>query len=436
MKVAFITVRVPYPVNSGGRIRTFHLLKAISRVHQVTLITALEGDADREALFALRERLPELTVQTVRVPLRNTTWRRLVRTGRNLFDFLPYTWASYRHSLFTAHVQGVLLKGAFDLIHCEQVHAAHTLKGCRTPPRLINASDVQWLILRRVAEQEPRRWKRALVMWQASKTLRAEREAYAAFDRCVAVSEFDRAQIQRLVPWLPVSVVPNGVDVAWFHPTRGSANPHVLVFTGAMDWLPNADGVMFFVRQVLPTIRKKVPQAELWVVGRAPSPELRRQLMQEGITVTGTVDDVRPYLSRASLVVVPLRIGGGTRLKILEAWAMSKAVLSTSIGAEGLPAVDGENIALADRPETMAERAVSLLGDPSECQRLGAAGRSLAQEQFAWERIASQLLEAYSETMIGSCASVEKVSCCRRIPEQPDAVVKGLCADQADIFAP
>jgi glycosyltransferase involved in cell wall biosynthesis len=175
-----------------------------------------------------------------------------------------------------------------------------------------------------------------------------------------------------------------------------------MVFVGAMDWLPNVDGVNFFLGEVLPRIRRLVPRAELWVVGRNPSASRLRTYAGDGVRVTGTVDDVRPYLARASLVVVPLRIGGGTRLKILEAWAMRKAVLSTVVGAEGLPAVDGENIALADTPEGMAARAVALLTDAKGAARLGTGGRRVVEEHFSWKRVANRLLEAYDETVQGA----------------------------------
>jgi glycosyltransferase involved in cell wall biosynthesis len=172
-----------------------------------------------------------------------------------------------------------------------------------------------------------------------------------------------------------------------------------MLFSGAMDWLPNVDAVKFFVKEVLPLIRTRVPETQLWVVGRNPSGSLVQQLTQEGIRFTGTVDDIRPYLSRARLVVVPLRIGGGTRLKILEAWAMGKPVLSTSIGAEGLPAVDGANIAIADAPEAMAERAIALLHDAASMKQLGASGRRTVTERFAWKHVAEALLQAYEQTL-------------------------------------
>jgi glycosyltransferase involved in cell wall biosynthesis len=282
------------------------------------------------------------------------------------------------------------------------VQVANALFNLDTPLRLLNAHNVESLLVRRIAETESSSWKKALITWQACKTLRAEVSALRFFDSCVAVSELDRAQILRMVPELPVSVVPNGVDVQYFHPTCGAPESYVMVLTGAMDWLPNVDGLTFFLRKVFPRIKTKIRQAELWIVGRNPPASLVRRHSGDGIHFSGTVDDVRPYMARASLVIVPLRIGGGTRLKILEAWAMGKAVLSTSIGAEGLPVIDGENIALADTPEQMTERAVALMNDPRGSDRLGATGRAMVEEHFTWKRIADALLQAYEATVSGS----------------------------------
>jgi glycosyltransferase involved in cell wall biosynthesis len=166
-----------------------------------------------------------------------------------------------------------------------------------------------------------------------------------------------------------------------------------------MDWLPNVDSVRWFAREVLPLIRRRIPQVRLLVVGREPSRALIDELSGLPIEFTGTVEDVRPYLARAGLFVVPLRVGSGTRLKILEAWAMAKPVLSTAIGAEGLPARDGENIRLADTPDALASRAIMLLQSPLEAERLGAAGRRVVEEAFSWKRVGNRLLQAYGATI-------------------------------------
>lgn len=404
MRVAFITARPPYPLNTGGKIRTFHLLHQVSRVHDVTLVTAAQGKQDETALAALRDAIGGLAIRAVTVPPRGSPWRRPVQTGRSLCGPLPYTWAAYCGERFRDHVHAVLRDAAFDLVHCDHVQAAPVFGALDTPPRLLHAHNIESVLIRRAAEHAASPWKRSLLAWQYTKTVRAEAAMHRCFDHSVVVSDVDRVELERISPGCAASVVPNGVDQAWLEPLADTGRSSAMAFVGSMDWLPNIDGARFFADAVLPRIRRQIPEAELWVVGRTPPPSLVRRWREAGIQVTGTVDDVRPFVARAALVVVPLRIGGGTRLKILEAWAVRKAVLSTTIGAEGLPAVNGDNIALADTPEEMAACAVSLLRNPGEAARLGAAGRRVVEEEFTWPRVASRLLQAYEETVARACA--------------------------------
>jgi polysaccharide biosynthesis protein PslH len=402
VKIAFVTVRPPFPLNSGGRIRTFHLLKHVSQVHAVTLVTASETAEEARAAAALQEQVPRLTVRLAAVPPRGTTARRAIRALRSPVDRLPYTWAAYRHPRFTRNLRRTLAEHPYDLVHCDHTQVAHAVLALRTPPRLLNAHNVDSLLLDRLAAVEPRAWRRALIRWQARKVRAAERRTYPAFDGCLAMSDVDAAHIRSLAPGKAIWTIPNGVDLEWFEPVRTDGEPHLMAFSGAMDWMPNVDAVEFFAREVLPLIRRRLPGARLLVVGRDPAPDLAARLAPAGVELTGTVDDVRPPLARARLFVVPLRVGSGTRLKILEAWAMGKPVLSTGLGAEGLPARDGDNIALADTAEGFAARAVALLEDPAGARRLAAAGRQTVEETFSWKRIGDGLLDAYEATLARS----------------------------------
>jgi sugar transferase (PEP-CTERM/EpsH1 system associated) len=402
MRIAFVTVRIPYPLNSGGRIRSFHLLKQLSESQRVTLVTGIESEEEARAAAALREQIPALELRAVRVPPRNAPLRAAARALRNPFDPLPYTWAAYRDRRFVDNVARTLREGPYDIVHCDHVQIAHAVLSVETPPRVLNAHNVDSLLVQRLAEVEPRRVRRGLVRWQAAKVARAERRTYHRFDAALAMSDVDREQLLRIAPGIPVWTVPNGVDVEWFKLTRVRPEPDLLVFSGAMDWQPNADAVVWFAQRVLPLIRRERPRARFLVVGRDPSPALVSRLAAEpGVSFTGTVDDVRPHLAQAALIVVPLRVGSGTRLKILEAWAMAKPVLSTTLGAEGLPGLDGEHLVLADEPEQMAARALELLSDPGRAEQLGMAGRQVAEAQFSWKRISERLVAAYEAVLAG-----------------------------------
>ena len=193
-----------------------------------------------------------------------------------------------------------------------------------------------------------------------------------------------------------LTVIPTGVDVDYFQPMPVEEIANSLVFTGSMDWLPNEDAIFYFVDAILPLIKQQCPDVSLEVVGRSPSRKLQALAETEkSVRLTGWVEDIRPFVARGSVCIVPLRIGGGTRLKIFEAMAMSKAVVSTSVGAEGLPVRSGENILLADTPGDFAGSVISLLRDSNQRQRLGTAARALVQENYSWPKVA----EGFARTL-------------------------------------
>jgi glycosyltransferase involved in cell wall biosynthesis len=228
--------------------------------------------------------------------------------------------------------------------------------------------------------------------------LRFERDALSRFDLTLAVSDADRETFQRLYPdalKAPLQVIQTGVDTRYFAPDESMPRRAAhLVFSGSMDWLPNEDAVTYFCREILPQIRMDEPETTFTIVGRAPTPAVTRLAATPGVTVTGRVDDVRPYLREAAVYVVPLRIGGGTRLKIFEAMAMAKAVVSTTVGAEGLPVDDGVHLLLADEPQVFARSVVRLLRRLDRRRALEAAARQLVVDRYDWSAVAGELEEA------------------------------------------
>jgi glycosyltransferase involved in cell wall biosynthesis len=225
------------------------------------------------------------------------------------------------------------------------------------------------------------------------------------------VSAVDRNRLAAIAPRARITAIPTGVDVAYFKPgTQAEDRSHV-VFTGAMDWYPNEDGILHFIDAVLPLVRRRVPDTKVTVVGRNPTERVRAAATRAGVHVTGTVDDVRPYIARGAVYVVPLRVGGGTRLKIFEALAMAKAVVSTRIGAEGLPLVHGEHFLEADGASAFAAAVVGLLRDPAHRQTLGAAGRRLVETQYGWATVARDFeIQCQESLACGSAFSASGMS--------------------------
>jgi glycosyltransferase involved in cell wall biosynthesis len=259
--------------------------------------------------------------------------------------------------------------------------------------------NVEASIWRRHVEVQSSRLARAYFTSQFRRMERFEREQCRRFDVVVAVSEEDAAALRAQYDLPRVRAVPTGVDTTAFAPADAAlAEPGRIVFVGAMDWMPNEDGIQWFAGEVLPRIRERVPGAHLTIVGRNPGPAVRRLADSEGaVTVTGTVPDVRPYLEAASLVVVPLRVGGGTRLKIYEAMSMDRPVVSTTIGAEGLPLEEGEHILRADDAAAFAAACVRLLQAPAGAWRMARAGGEYVRSSFGWDRVAGEFARLCTE---------------------------------------
>jgi glycosyltransferase involved in cell wall biosynthesis len=231
--------------------------------------------------------------------------------------------------------------------------------------------------------------------------LRFESKALARFDLVLAVSEADGKTFARLYPDSlhdAVHVVQTGVETDYFTPAAGDPVRAHMVFTGSMDWLPNEDGMTYFCREILPRIRQAEPDATLSIIGRAPTPAVRKLSEIPGVEVTGRVDDVRPHIARGAVYVVPLRIGGGTRLKIFEAMSMAKAVVSTTVGAEGLPVTNGRDIDIADEPARFAHAAVHLIRDTAARRAIEIAARQLVVERYDWSAVAQDFEEALLKT--------------------------------------
>jgi sugar transferase (PEP-CTERM/EpsH1 system associated) len=302
----------------------------------------------------------------------------------------------YRSRAFARRLRDLLAERIFDLIVCDFLPPAIHLPGTLPCRAVIFTHNVESEIWRRHAEIQTGAIGRYLYERQHRRMLRFERQTLARFDGVLVVSEADRRTFERLYPGAirrPAHVVPTGVDTGYFRPAEPCSSPESrsIVFTGSMDWLPNEDAMVLFCREMLPLIRRTVPDVTVSIVGRAPTPTVTALARQHGVIVTGRVDDVRPFVRDAAVYVVPLRIGGGTRLKIFEAMAMGKAVVSTAIGAEGLPVTDGEHLLLADEPRAFADAVVRLLGDVEQRRRLEVAARSLVLAHYDWSAVAGEM---------------------------------------------
>jgi glycosyltransferase involved in cell wall biosynthesis len=287
----------------------------------------------------------------------------------------------------------------FDLCVADFLVATPNVPFGTAVPVVHFSHNVEHRLWQRLCQAEARPLRRALLAVEWRKMRRRERYVCRHAQLTIAVSDLDRDVLAKLAPKARIRAVATGVDTSYFQPDATIQKPGSLVFTGAMDWYPNEEGILDFIETTLPLIQREVPEASLTVVGRNPTTRLLDVDLRKGVRITGTVDDVRPYVAEAAVYVVPLRIGGGTRLKILEALAMGKAVVSTTIGAEGLPLVNGRHFIAADSPSEIARTVVSLLRDPERRAALGAAGRQLVEQRHSWKRVAQEFEQLCKEAI-------------------------------------
>jgi sugar transferase (PEP-CTERM/EpsH1 system associated) len=402
MRILWLKSDLLLPLDKGGKLRTWHLMRHLARRHEITYLAFKEPGQPSADVDGMREVASRVETVTRSEPAKGT-FRFYADAAMHLVDPLPYAVGKYRSSEFKQRLNALLESERFDLIVCDFLFPAVNLPQHLPCPAVMFTHNVESEIWRRHVETKTGIQKR-LYGAQYARMLRFEKDALARFDGILAVSDADRQTFAELFPGAirqPVHVVPTGVDTEYFAPRtphlapQESSRTSHLIFTGSMDWLPNEDAMQYFCRDILPLIRAEEPGVTLSIVGRTPTPAVKRLAEEHaGVTVTGRVDDVRPYMEEAVVYIVPLRIGGGTRLKIFEAMSMAKAVVSTTIGAEGLPVTDGADVMLADQPQSFARAVVELLRDPSRRAAIAAAARTLVVERYDWSAVAGELEEA------------------------------------------
>ena len=400
MRILWLKTELLHPVDKGGKIRTYNMLKELKRDHHITYLTLDDGSADRAA----REQAHEYCHELVCVPHQQREKFSKGFYGElflNLASRYPYAIKKYESASMRRQILETANNQTIDIVICDFLAPALNVPRNLSCASILFQHNVEAMIWKRHFEVQSNPVKKTYLRQQWRKMERFERDMCRNFDAVIAVSVEDRDQMRKEYSVNAVFDVPTGVDTDFFTPSsKEKVDPHNVVFTGSMDWLPNEDAIRYYTDQILPIIRSTIPDTTLTVVGRNPYPglvELSRR--DPSIIVTGRVEDVRPYMERAAAYVVPLRIGGGTRLKIFEAMAMEKAIVSTSIGAEGLPVTDGKELRIADTPETFAASVIELLTKPETAKQLGQEAGRIVRERFGWNGVAKRFTEICETTV-------------------------------------
>ena len=385
MRLLWVKAGGLLPPDMGGKIRSYNILKQLARRHEITLFTFYPEHPDDQHLHG-----NGFFAKIVPFPLPLPPRRSLgeyIRSARMMAAGRPVTVDKFLYPEVCRRYAELRASSTFDAIVCDFLVPGSLMHWKTPPPTILFTHNVEAQVWERHYKVTSNPLMKT-ACWLESRALAvAERRYVELADHVLTVSENDRTAFLQYVDGSRISVIPTGVDTEYFNPSPDPEQPDTMAFTGTMDWMPNEDGVVYFVDKILPLIRHEIPGACFWAVGRRP-PRRVQALASANVMVTGAVDDIRPYLGQAALCVVPLRSGSGTRIKIFEAMAMGKAVVSTTMGAEGLPVRHGENIILADDPADFARQVVRLLRDPHRRAQLSRAARQLVEENYGWPSVA------------------------------------------------
>jgi polysaccharide biosynthesis protein PslH len=402
LRILWLKTGPLHPLDSGGKLRTYHMLRELNREHHVTFLSLLPAYATPDAMRSAGE----YSRDQIWIPWREST-KRSPRffadvAGNLLFSRLPYVIAKYRSLEMAQAIHKEDGDRNHDLVVCDFLTPSINLFAESRPlltPTLLFQHNVESLIWERL-DETARGPARPYFRGQWQRMLRYEKRACSRCGGIVGVSDADCLLLREKLGLKNVlGSVPTGVDIDYFDSAPTERRPASLVFLGSMDWMPNIDGALWFAAEIWPRVKSLVPGSIWTIVGRKPTAAIQALAASDpSIRVTGSIEDVRPYLAEAALMVVPLRVGGGTRIKIYEGMAAGVPIISTRIGAEGLSVCDGENIVLADAPEEFAQITASLLTEEARRTALGQNGRKLVREHFSWRSV-TKVFAGYCQTL-------------------------------------
>lgn len=395
MRILFVTPEWPYPPNQGGRIRMFNIIRQLAKGHELHLISVTLQPlktSEHDALIPFCS-----SIRTVPQP--SASWRIPIRVVKSVLMRKPFVVFKHLPKELAEVVQATVSQEQPDVVLVEFHYISDCINGLDVH-HVVDMHNLDTVLYNRF-EHSPK-WGMKKVHGRIQRSLMHafEKQLPQRFDACVTVSDTDRDLLKTWSNTSNVYTVPNGVDVDYFTPGISFPQRFDLVFTGSMDYYPNIDAAVFLCHEVMPRLWVRRPQTTLAIVGRDPSSALKALGNDPRITVTGTVADVRPYLAGSTAVVVPLRMGGGTRLKVLEAAAMAKAIVGTSVGLEGIDVIPGQHVLVSDNAEDFAQAVLDLLTRPASAESLGLAACSLIREYYSWSACVARLEEVLRSVIL------------------------------------
>jgi polysaccharide biosynthesis protein PslH len=389
MNILYVLPYSPEPPISGGPLRIHYLLKHLIQHHRITLLCF--GTYDTEARLRAKYARQVDAIYVIPLPWASKN-HRLGQLYSHITNQSSYHLEYYSKEM-QAMIDQLVHRNTYDIIHAE-FFMMGTYSFNTKAIRFIDAHNVEYDVFRRMEKYASSYFRKWHYRHEYKKLLLKEIETYRKQDALLVTSSRDKKVLDLAIPGLPKFVIPNGVDTSFFMPSEQTEEEFSMIFTGMMGYIPNFDGMMYFLDEIFPLVQKQCPRAKLYIVGNQPPKELLNRA-GENVVVTGFVKDVRPYIRKSSVFVVPLRMGGGTRLKISEALAMKRPIVTTSIGCEGIDVRHGESVLIADDPNQFAQSIIDLFGNKSLRGYLAENGYNLVREKYDWSLIGKQMELAY-----------------------------------------
>ena len=400
MRLLWLSHNVPYPPIGGVLQRNYNLVKEVASRHDVHLVAfnqkaLLPTTAHLEdATKVLSQFCARVTILPIPSDASGFAWYALVI--KSFLTEAPYTVNWLKSPTMRDKLRKVVAQSGFDLVHYDTISLAEYYDDTGAIPKVLNHHNVESAMMLRRARNEPNILKKLYFYREGKKLDVYERTLCPKYAANLVVSDREKHMLEQTIPGRKIELVPNGVDTEYYCPGSGATLKHTLLFSGRLDSYSNRAGILFFLKRVWPHLKRQIPDVKLTVLGKNPPPVLQRVARREAnVTVTGFVSDARPYFDAAELYICPLWDGGGTRLKILDAMAMAKAVVSTSIGCEGIEVAPERNILIANSPGEFIYQIRRVLHDPNLRMRLGREARKLVTEKYAWSMIAKNLCNTY-----------------------------------------
>jgi len=389
LRILFVCPYLPSPLHGGG-VRMLQMIRRLAEKHEVSVLSFSDNEEERRYI-------PELQKFCKNVRIIN---RKPYLQGIDLLRLQPHEIAvEFGCPTIKSALCEMLNDDDYDIVQCEYIQMAHQIPRLHREVVILTEMEVQHAALLQKLKAEKSYLRKVFLGLQWLKWLNAEISLCRRFDKVIALTEEDAWALKRFAPSLDVEIIPTGVDIEYYRPISIMEEPNSLIYSGNFRHFPNVDAAFYLVDEILPLVKREIPDVRLYLVGAWPTPEVQELTSRNGIVVTGWVEDLRPYIARCNLFVAPIRLGAGIRGKILEAWAMGKAVIASPLACAGLKAQHGKEIWVAESTETFAEGIIKLLYDPTLRRQIGQNARQLAETKYGWDTSVSKQVRIYLETL-------------------------------------